>query len=756
MPHHPTLLTEFGLDDTEIAHRLAFLMFDERDTLLLKSLHKMLASRGDILIETFYDHLLRFPEISPLLGDTPKQDRLKLAQSAYFSQLTEGCYDLSYVENRLHVGIVHQRIGLTPKWYMSAYCNYLSEVMPLALHHYKDTPKHQIGALRALFKIIFFDMGLALDTYFHAEHKALMRACSYTEQIVSNMPIGFIVLNTNGNIVLVNNAVILMFNLDKAETWQGKTIEQYLNLAILAEKISHVLKSGKPCKDFEFNRVDNHIKYSYLADISLTQMEEDNVVLFMVQDITLRKQSEEEIHQLAFYDPLTHLPNRRLLHELLRQSMSFSHRSGKFGALMFLDMDNFKTINDVQGHDVGDLLLEEVAARLKRTVREGDTVARLGGDEFVVALESLSANPEEAALQSEVVAEKIRVTLRQIYQFNSIQLHSSPSIGVTLFHGHQNSLEELLKQADLAMYQAKSAGRDRVCFFDPAMQIEMESRAQLEKDLRASIRLEQLQLYYQMQVDDSGRIIGAEALIRWLHPVQGLISPIEFIPLAEEIGMIIPIGNWVMTQACAQLKIWEADPVMNQIQVSVNVSPMQINQPDFVDITKYITQKSGICAFRLKLELTEGQVLNDVGDVIEKMQELNRIGINFAMDDFGTGYSSLSYLKRLPLEQLKIDQSFVRDIALDKNSRIMVRTIINIASNFGMKVVAEGVETDDQLAFLRQYGCNIFQGYFFGKPVSAGEFEEACHASNNNLNTPKAFHGDRWDVREHVTSSAMN
>ena len=601
--------------------------------------------------------------------------------------------------------------------------------MPLVVEHYKDAPEHQIGAFRALFKIIFFDMGLALDTYFHAEHKTLMLARSYTEQIVSNMPIGFIVLNANRSIVLVNNAVIQMFKLGGADTWQGKTIEQYLDLTILEEKIAHVLKSGKPCKDFEFDRVVDNIEHSYLADISLAQMGEDNVVLFMVQDITLRKQSEEEIHQLAFYDPLTQLPNRRLLHELLLQNMSFSARSGKYGALMFLDMDNFKTINDVQGHDVGDLLLKEVATRLKRTVREGDTVARLGGDEFVVALESLSTNPHEAALQSEMVAEKIRVALIQTYQFNSIQLHSSPSIGVTLFRGHQNSLEELLKQADLAMYQAKLGGRDRVCFFDPAMQVEMESRAQLEKDLRASIRLEQLQLYYQMQVDDSGRIIGAEALIRWLHPVRGLVSPHEFIPLAEEIGMIIPIGNWVVEQACNHLKKWETDPVMDKLQISINVSSTQLNQPDFVDQIKSAIEKVGICAFRLKLELTESLVLNDVEDVIEKMNELNRVGINFALDDFGTGYSSLSYLKRLPLEQLKIDQSFIHGITKDKHNNIMVRTIINIASNFGMKVIAEGVETDDQLAFLRQYGCNIFQGYFFGKPVPADEFEHACHSS---------------------------
>ncbi|WP_333875459.1 EAL domain-containing protein [Methylobacter sp.] len=727
---HSSLLTEIGIDDAEIAHRQSFLAFDNRDADLLKSLHDILAEHQEKLTDVFYEHLLRFPELRPLLGDEVKLAHLKRAQASYFSQLTEGSYNQSYVENRLHVGVVHQRVGLTPKWYMSAYCKYLSGVIPLVFEHYADEPERGLDTCRALLKVIFFDMGLALDTYFHAEHKALMLAHSYTEQIVSNMPIGFIVLNAHGQIRLVNNAVLRMFNLDRAGVWLGRTLGQYLDLAVLDDRVFQVLKSEKHCNDFEFDRADGTANHTYLADISLAQMGGEKVVLFMVQDITLRKQSEEEVYRLAFYDPLTHLPNRRLLHERLLQSMSLSVRSGKYDALMFLDMDNFKTINDTHGHDVGDLLLKEVAHRLTRNVREGDTVARLGGDEFVVALESLSGSPHEAAAQSETVAEKIRAALSQPYRLNDIEHHSSPSIGVTLFRGHQNSLDEVLKQADLAMYQAKADGRNRVCFFDPAMQAEMENRAKLEKDLRASVKLQQLQLYYQMQVDDCGCIIGAEALIRWQHPQRGMVSPAQFIPLAEEIGMIIPIGAWVIEQACSQLRRWERDPVMRKIQVSVNVSPRQLSQPYFVEQVKNAIEETGIRASCLKLELTESFILNDVEDAIEKMQELREIGINFAMDDFGIGYSSLSYLKRLPLEQLKIDQSFVRDIAHDKNSSVMVRTIINIAGNFGLKVVAEGVETDEQLAFLRQYGCSIFQGYLFGKPVPADEFEDICRFSS--------------------------
>ncbi len=718
-----SLMNEIGIDATEITQRRDFLSFEAADIHQLQSLHGMLGGHREYLIEAFYEHLLRFPEIRPLLGDEAKLARLKSAQMNYFSQLTEGHYDLAYVENRLHIGVVHQRVGLTPKWYMSAYCKYLSEVMPLVLEHHADDPAQIVEGFRALLKVVFFDMGLALDTYFHAENRALVLARSYTEQIVSNMPIGFIVLDARGNIRLVNNAVLTMFELSDDSSWQNRTLGRYLNVPELDGKVAQVMASGKHCNEHSFDRIISGRSCSFLADISLANMGEENVVLFMVQDITRRKESEEASHRLAFYDVLTQLPNRRLLHERLLQSMAISARSGNYGAVMFIDLDNFKTLNDTQGHDVGDLLLKEVARRLMRNVREGDTVARLGGDEFVVALESLSNSQQEAANQAEMIAEKIRSELSKLYQLNSFEHFSSPSIGVSLFRGQQNNIEEVLKQADLAMYQAKSSGRNMVCFFDPVMQVEMELRAEMERDLRASIRLGQLELFYQMQVDDSNRIVGAEALIRWQHPRKGMVSPAQFIPLAEETGMILPIGDWVIKQACAQLKCWEMEPAMREIVLSINVSPRQLSQPWFVEQVKEAVDLSGIRASRLKLELTESFILDDVEDAIEKMHELRAIGIRFAMDDFGTGYSSLAYLKRLPLEQIKIDQSFVHNLSADKGNAVMVRTIINIANNFGLGVIAEGVETDDQLAFLRQYGCNRYQGYLFGKPVPVQEFE---------------------------------
>ncbi len=545
-------------------------------------------------------------------------------------------------------------------------------------------------------------------------------------EIGGNMPIGFIVLDSDGTIRLANSAVLRMFGLNAGQAWQGQRLGTFLQVAALNEMVDAVLQDGIHRTDVTFEHTGSLGAHTYLADLSLTRMGDEQVVLFMVQDITLRKQTEEDIHRLAFYDALTTLPNRRLLQERLAQSMSISARSGKHGALMFIDLDNFKSLNDTQGHDYGDLLLQEVASRLSRNVREGDTVARLGGDEFVVALESLNSIAQEAAVQAETIAEKIRNELSLPYQLNGIEHHSSPSIGVSLFRGHQNSLDEVLKQSDLAMYQAKASGRNKVCFFDPAMQARMDYRAELEQDLRASLRSQQLMLHYQMQVDDAGHVVGAEALLRWNHPERGMVSPAQFIPLAEEIGMILPIGDWVLEQACQQLKKWEREPAMRDIRLAVNISARQLSQPYFVELVKETIEQSGIRATQLKLELTESFILNDIEEAIEKMLELRTIGVRFSMDDFGTGYSSLAYLTRLPLEQLKIDQSFVRDISRDKNSRVMTRTIINIAHNFGLEVIAEGVETDEQLAFLRQYGCTRFQGYLFGKPVPAQTFEQHC------------------------------
>ncbi len=434
------------------------------------------------------------------------------------------------------------------------------------------------------------------------------------------------------------------------------------------------------------------------------------------RDITGRKRAEREIERLAFYDALTGLPNRRLLIDRLKTALATSHRRANHGALLFIDLDNFKTLNDTLGHDVGDQLLRQVAQRLSTCVRGVDTVARLGGDEFVVMLEELSAAPVEAGQQADSVGKKILASLNQHFELAGQEHHSSPSIGLTLFNDQTQSVDELLKRADLAMYQAKSAGRNTLRFFDPDMQAAATARAAMEADLRQSLQRQELLLHYQPVVDDAGRITGVEALLRWRHPQRGLVSPGEFIAVAEQSGLILGLGQWVLESACAQLVGWNGSPATRSLSIAVNVSARQFRHPEFARQILALLRETGANPYRLKLELTESLLLADINDAIQKMTELRSIGVSFALDDFGTGYSSLSYLKRLPLDQLKIDQSFVRDVLTDPNDAAIARTILTLADSLDLAVVAEGVETAGQRDFLQRAGCKAFQGYLFGRP----------------------------------------
>ncbi|WP_019899375.1 EAL domain-containing protein [Methylotenera mobilis] len=440
-------------------------------------------------------------------------------------------------------------------------------------------------------------------------------------------------------------------------------------------------------------------------------------------DISESKASSEKIEHLAFYDPLTNLPNRLLLLDRMRQALSVSSRSGKKGALLFIDLDHFKVLNDTLGHSTGDLLLKLQADRLSSAVRAGDTVARFGGDEFVVVLEALEESASEAAAIAEQIANKILLALHESCVFGAHQYQSTSSIGITLFGGEEYEIEELLKQADIAMYQAKKAGRNTLRFFDPVMQEKLSIRASLEAELRYAIDKQQLALYYQVQVDDNNRPIGAEALIRWIHPERGIVSPVEFIPIAEETTLILDIGHWVIDTACSQLAEWAKSFEKNHLIIAVNVSAHQFRSLDFVESVHQAIMKHEVNASRLKLELTESVILEDVDEVIAKMHALKALGVRLSLDDFGTGYSSLSYLKKLPLDQVKIDQSFVRDLAYDPNDAIMVKTIIDLANNFRINVIAEGVETELELAILKDYGCRLYQGYLFGKPVPIDQFQ---------------------------------
>ena len=432
--------------------------------------------------------------------------------------------------------------------------------------------------------------------------------------------------------------------------------------------------------------------------------------------------AHDEIRNLAFFDPLTGLPNRRLLLDRLQQTLVAGVRTNRKRALLFVDLDDFKTLNDTLGHHIGDLLLQEVARRILASIRETDTVARLGGDEFVVLLQDLSEQPEDAAAQAKIVAEKVLSMIHQPYRLDGRECRSSSSIGITVFGTSQDSTNEILQQADIAMYQAKAAGRNTLHFFAPALQTAVNARAEMEEDLRQAIQRKDFRVYYQAQVD-RGVLVGAEALIRWIHPKRGFLSPEEFIPLAEQTGLILPIGDWVLETACQQIAVWAARTSTAHLTVAVNISARQLLNPEFVKNVLATLQRTKANPRRLKLELTESMFVNDLEDVVGKMTELRAHGLRFSLDDFGMGYSSLGYLRRLPLDQLKIDQEFVRDILVDASSSAIAQSIISLSKAMDLSVIAEGVETEEQKDFLSRLGCHSFQGYLFGAPVPVAEFQ---------------------------------
>ena len=546
--------------------------------------------------------------------------------------------------------------------------------------------------------------------------KTMMDALSCSEErlrsIIDQNTDGMLIVNHQHQIVFANPAATRLFNC---------SINQLLDTPFTWIRLSE----NTPSREVEVD-LNNTGQPNACLEIRATAINWDCEPAFLVtlHDITERKAAEKRIHQLAFYDELTQLPNRFLFMDRLKHALSMAERNRIAGALLFLDLDNFKILNDTHGHAQGDQLLRQVALRITSCVRECDTVARLGGDEFVILLSELSKSVEDAANQAEITSEKILAEFREPFKLGRHQHFTTASIGVSLFTGKPISVDELMKQADLAMYQAKAAGRNTLRFFDPKMQRAVSARIKLETELRQSLEHKDFFLHYQPQVNNQRQVTGAEALLRWHHPRRGLVRPTEFIGLAEETGLILPLGQLVLERACHQLAAWSERTETAALTIAVNVSARQFRHPDFLSSIEQVIAHSGANPCNLKLELTESILLENTEDTIDKMTSLQARGVHFSLDDFGTGYSSLSYLKRLPVDQLKIDQSFIKDLAENNSDVAIARTIVTLAHSLGLTVIAEGVETEAQHQLLLQEGCEAFQGYLFSGSIPVEQLEQ--------------------------------
>lgn len=537
---------------------------------------------------------------------------------------------------------------------------------------------------------------------------------------------GMAITNPDGIIERINPAFTALTGYSEEESI-GKTmaiVKSERHSLLFYQRMWESIKQDYRWQGEIWNKRKNGEIYPELLTITAVTADDLSITHYIASfsDITEDKEAEAQIHRLAYYDHLTSLPNRRLLQDRLIQAIAATSRHSAYGAIFFIDLDKFKLLNDTHGHDIGDLLLVEIAQRLKQLVRKSDTVARHGGDEFMILLEDLSVNIEEAATLANQLGEKIFESMQKPFFLKTRDYYAQMSIGVTLLNS-DDTVEDLFKHADIALYQAKNSGRNTLRFFDPTMQATLDLHSALEAELREALSKNQFRLYYQPQVDELHRVGGVEALIRWLHPERGLISPDDFIPLAEESDLILPIGLWVLQSACEQLKIWKNNPHTAQLNVAVNVSSRQFRQPDFVPQIQQVLQNCGVNPSLLKLELTESLVLENVEETIQKMAAIQHLGVNFSMDDFGTGFSSLSYLAQLPLNQLKIDKSFVNKIFEHRDNEMIARTIIAMGIGLGMNVIAEGVETIAQQKFLEASGCLFYQGYLFSRPLPIEELE---------------------------------
>ncbi|MBC2769824.1 EAL domain-containing protein [Pusillimonas minor] len=839
------LTHSLGLDDDEIHQRKAFLELTDEDALRLRRAHELLGKESKRFADAFYAHLSRFDAIKPLLEGDGRLDRLKHVQGQYFNTLTAGDYGPDYVRDRLRVGLVHQHIGLEPTWYLGAYRKYVAEMQKLLWQALGHEPDEYMKTCDALMKVVNFDIGLALDTYFHADTEEIREHKEYAESIVSTMPTGLMVVSANLVVLSMNPAMRVIFRLDDDLSAEGLPLSSLVKSSLLLEAGTDVLETGNAQNSIfvTLDQADIRLKLEFnlscirfrgkplllvmaqditeklnvkaklaqseeryrltfnLAAVGMAQTDADGRItrinqklcdvlgyerqellgmrfpqlthpddrndadamtrrvmagelehyskerrylhkaghviwtratvsclredssrmglIVVLEDISDRKRMEEALVKLAGHDALTDLPNRVLLQDRLSKALARAKRNQQQVAVMYLDLDRFKHVNDSQGHAAGDAMLAEAARRLTASVRETDTVARLGGDEFVVILENIEGSRIATAR-----AQGILRALATPFAYKDRNLYTGASIGIALFPKDGPDGDTLLKHADSAMYQAKEAGRNNVQFYTPEVNAQHIRRLFIADGLRRALEQNELQLHYQPKIRAGcGRIIGVEALLRWTLPDGVHIAPDEFIPVAEDTGLILPIGQWVLKQACTNIVKWRAHANPN-MRVSVNLSARQFKNQDIVSQIKKTLEDAQCPADALELEITESVLMERPDQVTSTLRTLHDMGIRLSIDDFGTGYSSLSYLRNFPIHELKIDRSFIEDITQDESHAAIVKAIITLAHSMKLTVLAEGVETEAQLHYLRNERCDHLQGYFFSRPLPGQALEE--------------------------------
>lgn len=595
------------------------------------------------------------------------------------------------------------------------------------LHVHLDSLRLEGGEHAGTLRIALTD----ITTQQRAEEALRIAAIAFESQE------GMIVTDAQGTILRVNQAFVRRCGY-RTDELVGNTAALFKSgrhdTPFYQQLWSHLQESGH-WQGVTWNRHADGKIYAVWLTISAVRAPDGKITHYVAtySDITQNREAEAEMHRLAYYDPLTYLPNRRLLHDRLGQALASSARTGRYGAVLFLDLDNFKILNDTRGHDIGDELLTAVARRMEACVREsdtisllGDNVSRLGGDEFVVVLEELSEEVEEALFQAELVGEKLQEALAQPYDLKGHDFHCTASLGITLFCGHEHPIESLLKQADQALYQAKGAGRNTLRVYDPAMQAALERHNTLERELRQALNRHQLQLHYQPQCDSHRRIIGAEALLRWTHPEYGVVAPELFTSLAEESDLIVTIGRWVLQTVTSQLKMWSAESATQQLYLSVNIGARQFRHPGFIQELQTLLHESGVNPSYLVIELAESLKIYDLPETLDKMRALVALGVTVSMDNFGTGYASLTQLSRLPLEQLKIDPSLIHKLGtagdnVNSDGDVIIKALLSMGQALGLRIIADGVESEAQLALLQQLGCPFYQGELISGPLPAAE-----------------------------------